>query len=409
MLTEKLIRDAKPRTTRYILWDSIVKGFGVRIYPSGRASYIISYRTHGGGRLAPKHTAKIASWPDITLREARRIAGRELTAIRFGQPDILQRRQTQRQTPTMAHGTKRYFDEYLPKRLAAGLISKQTIRIYHQYANRCIKPSLTSMRVTDVRNTDIEKALHQIPPITRNRMLSFLNNLFNLFETWNLRLPHSNPCRGLHYARETPRDRTLTRNEFHRLGIAYRYFDKTHPVHVAALRIATLSGLRISEVLAIHWNDIDFGSGRLILPDTKTGRRQHDLPLPAIDILHTLRKLHSKPYVFPSTRGQMTYTPLCRFFHKCTKHAQLHDVRIHDLRRSVMTLAASTNLNSHVVRDLLGHRNARTADRYIREVGGPVRDARRAIGIDINNMISENPDSPPLDPPGPHTDEPHIS
>ena len=110
MLTEKRIRDAKPRATRYILWDSIVKGFGVRIYPSGRASYIISYRTHGGGRLAPKHTAKIASWPDITLREARRIAGRELTGILFGEPDILQRRKTQRQTPTMAHATERYLE-----------------------------------------------------------------------------------------------------------------------------------------------------------------------------------------------------------------------------------------------------------------------------------------------------------
>ena len=245
------------------------------------------------------------------------------------------------------------------------------------------------MRVSDIRTTNIEEVLHQFRPVTRNRMLSFLNNLFNLFETWNFRPRHSNPCHGLHYARETPRDRTLTRNEFHRLGAAYRFYETTRPVHVAALRIATLSGLRISEVLAIHWDHIDFNSGRLVLPDTKTGRRQHDLPPPAMDILQTLRELHSKPYVFPTIHGQMTYTPLCRFFRKCTEHAQLHDVRIHDLRRSVITQAASANLNSHIVRDLLGHRNAQTADRYIREVGGPVRDARHAIGIDIHNMISE--------------------
>ncbi len=41
---------------------------------------------------------------------------------------------------------------------------------------------------------------------------------------------------------------------------------------------------------------------------------------------------------------------------------------------------AAANVGTHVLRDLLGHKTRAMADRYVREVGSPVGDARRAIG-----------------------------
>jgi hypothetical protein len=41
---------AKPRGARYILWDARLKGFGVRIEPSGAKSYVVRYRAGGGRR-----------------------------------------------------------------------------------------------------------------------------------------------------------------------------------------------------------------------------------------------------------------------------------------------------------------------------------------------------------------------
>jgi integrase len=58
----------------------------------------------------------------------------------------------------------------------------------------------------------------------------------------------------------------------------------------------------------------------------------------------------------------------------------LTNVRLHDLRRTVMTRAAAAGVGVHVLRDLLGHKTTAMADRYVRSVGSPVADAREAIG-----------------------------
>ena len=63
--------------------------------------------------------------------------------------------------------------------------------------------------------------------------------------------------------------------------------------------------------------------------------------------------------------------------------AGLVDVRLHDLRRTVMTSAARAGLGSHVLRDLLGHKTTAMADRYVRHVGAAVHEAQERIGAAI--------------------------
>jgi hypothetical protein len=40
-LTNGLIGALKPKTTRYVQWDSKVPNFGIRVYPSGHKSYVL--------------------------------------------------------------------------------------------------------------------------------------------------------------------------------------------------------------------------------------------------------------------------------------------------------------------------------------------------------------------------------
>ena len=44
MVTERIIRDAKPGEKPQILWDSTIKGLGIKVFPSGQKSFVISYR-----------------------------------------------------------------------------------------------------------------------------------------------------------------------------------------------------------------------------------------------------------------------------------------------------------------------------------------------------------------------------
>ena len=63
-------------------------------------------------------------------------------------------------------------------------------------------------------------------------------------------------------------------------------------------------------------------------------------------------------------------------------------MRLHDLRRGYMTAAAAAGVGTHVLRDLLGHKTTAMADRYVRAVGNPVRDARRQVTAGIAASMS---------------------
>ena len=160
------------------------------------------------------------------------------------------------------------------------------------------------------------------------------------------------------------------------------------PAAVAAIRVAAVIGLRIGEVLAMRWENVDFETGWLTMPTTKTGRRVHDLPSSALKTLAALPKIND--WCFTTGRGGVTYKTVCAAFRKACECARLADVRLHDLRRTVMTGAAAAGIGVHVLRDLLGHKTTAMADRYVRAVGNPVREAREQVGATMAAMMDGN-------------------
>ena len=113
----------------------------------------------------------------------------------------------------------------------------------------------------------------------------------------------------------------------------------------------------------------------------------HDLPAPALAILAALPRFG--PCAFTTTgRSPITYKTVRGAFMRATKRAGLSDVRLHDLRRSYMTNAAAAGIGTHVLRDLLGHKTTAMADRYVRAVGNPVRDARERVSGAVAAMMA---------------------
>ena len=186
-------------------------------------------------------------------------------------------------------------------------------------------------------------------------------------------------------AREA-RDRVLSPDELAALADALSEAEARSPANVAAIRFAAVTGLRIGEVLAVRWEHIDFETGRLLLPETKTGRRRHDLPSAALAILSAIPRV-GDPAFTNNGRAPATYKRVRETFARAARAAGLEDVRLHDLRRTVMTRAAMAGVGAHVLRDLLGHKTAVVADRYIRALGNPVRDAREQIGTEMAAMM----------------------
>ena len=387
MLTERVVRDAKPGPKAFVLWDGQIKGLGCRVFPSGHKAYVLSYRRRDHKRLST-----LGRCSELSLRQARERAGEELSHVRTGGLDPLGRRRELREAPTVNDALKRFFDETVPQRIAVRRFTERTGQEYRWNARRYVAPALGTMPVSEVTRDHVEKLAATLAdrPAQRNRVLAFLSRLFTLTERWEWRRQHSNPVRGIERGREEPRARILSPEELAALSSALKAAQKDRPVPVAAIRVAALTGLRIGEVLAMRWEDLDLRSGRARLPSTKTGARVHDLPGAALDELKGLPRINE--FVFTSGRpASMTYRTVRRHFLDIVAAAGLKDVRLHDLRRTLITTAAASGESVFIIRGLLGHATTAIAARYVQEAGLDVREARERAGSAVAAMMDAKP------------------
>ena len=81
-ITKKIVDAAEPKASRYVIFDTAVPGFGVRVYPSGAKSWIFEYRGGSGGRTADKQRMTIGRTADFTADQARAIADDLRAAVR---------------------------------------------------------------------------------------------------------------------------------------------------------------------------------------------------------------------------------------------------------------------------------------------------------------------------------------
>ena len=71
-LTKRAVDAAKPSGTEYVIWDTEIRGFGLRVHPSGRKTYLLKYRTRTGKRAQVKLNVGVHG--DVTPDGARKIA-----------------------------------------------------------------------------------------------------------------------------------------------------------------------------------------------------------------------------------------------------------------------------------------------------------------------------------------------
>ena len=381
MLTERTIRDQKPEPRNKILWDTKLKGLGCRITPAGSQAFVLRY-TDARGR---QRLATLARVSEISLKDARELAAREMVKIRLGEQDLLARRKERRDVLTVAEGITQFFDEYCPKRIATKRMSPRTVREYRKQAQRYLLPALGELAVDEVKRVHVEKMADPMRPVMRNRVLALTSRVFRYFEDQDWRRQYDNPCRGVERSREEPRDRTLEPTEIAALGKALAVSELDSSAR-AAIQFAMLTGLRISEIISIRWEHINFEAGSVVLPATKTGRRTHPLSTPALSVLAELP--NRSDYVFCTGRLRpISYWAVRAGFLKVVREAGLSDVRLHDLRRTFMTRAAESGIAAHALRDLLGHKTALMADRYIRRVNAPVVDATEMVSGALAAMM----------------------
>jgi integrase len=63
------------------------------------------------------------------------------------------------------------------------------------------------------------------------------------------------------------------------------------PWTIAAIRLLTLTGARLNEILTLEWKYVSEEHGLLLLPDSKTGRKAVHLSPPALAVLQATPRL----------------------------------------------------------------------------------------------------------------------
>ena len=114
-ITKRLVDSLIPKGRPYIAFDTDLKGFGVRVMPSGVRTYVIEYRPDGGGRKVPKKRMTIGRVRELTPDQARDIARDRLGEVRHGH-DPLADRQTKRRELNITDLIDQWAEENPPGR-----------------------------------------------------------------------------------------------------------------------------------------------------------------------------------------------------------------------------------------------------------------------------------------------------
>lgn len=387
-LTKRSVEGLEIAEQDYLIWDREVRGFGVRIYPSGKKTYLVQYRS---GRRTRRVT--IGQHGVLTSEQARAEAKQLLASVARGQDPSAQR-QAKRHAPTVAGLCDRFLEEYVNQHC-----KPTTARDYQSIIRRFIRPKLGPLAIAEVTRADVVAFHHGLrgTPYQANRAASMLSKLFNLAEDWGMRQAGSNPARRIKKNREEEKKRYLSDDEQVRLGevLAEALEDGTESVYVvSAILLLIYTGCRLSEILTLRWDYVT--SHHLELPDSKTGRRRIPLPREAYDIIAGLPREPGNPFVILGDVQGQKLVNLQKPWNRIRKSAGIEDVRMHDLRHTYASVAMKDGIDPFTLKEILGHKNLTTTLRYAHLADDAVQSAAGSVAARLSGNMRKRPARLPL-------------
>jgi site-specific recombinase XerD len=366
------------------LWDDDPRGFGVRIKPSGVATFFVQYTSPITGRQV-RHT--ITQYGRLTLEEARIEARKLLGVVAKGEDPARERRLQRVEAKLKARTVAELCDRYMAD-AEAGLVTYRgrpkkasTLKIDRGRIARHIKPLIGERLVQDVTPADIEAFFHAVRrgetaatvktgsrgvarvtggPVTASRTVDLLGSIFSYAVRGQLR--PGNPVARFERPPGSRRDRALSPDEYRRLGEALDALEAegNNPVVIAAMRVLALTGSRRAEILTLRCAELDAHRQIFRLADTKTGQQLRPIGRAAVEVLEDASRdfagrRRNSPFLFPAARGSGPLVGV-KLFQTAAKRAGLTGVSVHTLRHSYASTALDLGFSELTIAGLLGHR-----------------------------------------------------
>jgi len=375
MLTDKQIRDAKPKNTVYRLRDtqSVVRGFGVTIAPSGAKSFFLSYTSPEDGR---RKQISLGKYPATKLADARRLALEYRGRIDNGTDLAREKQQViahnieQRSLGTLGDLLELYITDLEED-------GKRSAKEVKRIKGKDV-PSFLLLRPAHlVSRDDILDILATIAQrgakVHSDNVRAYLRAAFELgiharsMTRWRGKAPRfsieHNPVATIKrtLSRKPKGQRILSEAEVRKLWSTNLLTPQMH----LAMKFILASGQRVEEVLHATWDEFDFGKRLWTIPGERRKTRgktsePHLVPLAElhIQILKDIEKtIHDPRFLFPArgTGGPRRYDSLTKSVTVFVKNSGMPSFSARDLRRTFKTLAGSMGIPLEMRNRLQGH------------------------------------------------------
>lgn len=385
-----LMPKLKPESKPYEVHDTELKGFLLRVQPTGVISYYCTYRN----KTRKRNRILLGRHPTISATKARDLARNALAGVVFGE-DPAKAKAEQRSKKD--HTLKSYIDDHYAswvttnrkdgkgtiarlKAAFAGLINLPLEQIDSLVIDKWRNQRLKAGRAASTINRDItalkaaiakavEWGLIEQSPVSKvkparvdsGRIVRYLsaeeetrllNALDSREEKARAERERANQWRKARGYALMPDLRST------------RFVDHLKPMVLLSLN----TGLRQGELFNLHWTDIDIERANLTVhgDSAKSGKTRH-IPLNsvAMQILNDWKNQQEATdgLVFPSTEGK-PFDNVKHAWQKLLAEANITSFRWHDLRHHFASKLVMSGVDLNTVRELLGHADLKMTLRY---------------------------------------------
>ena len=321
-LTDAGIVRLRPEPREYTVWDTRVRGLGVRVRPSGARTWI-HHRPSAAG-------VKRVSLDPATARgieEVRRACLAAAAADAVEAPSTVRDATPRLQEFVDGPWKTACYDRFTPS----------TQRSMRSALKNRLLPAFGAMRIDRIERVTVARWFDdysRTAPSGANRALGVLRRVLDhAVECGHIA---TNPARTIRRNRRAKLTRFLSREEIGRL---HRVLDDHAERSASArqqvdiIRLLLLTGCRKNEIVRLRWQEVD--GDCLNLGKAKTGPRRVFLNAQARTIVERQRERADSPWVFPSFRNPTRPRgDELALWYCVRREAGFEEVRLHDLRHN---------------------------------------------------------------------------
>jgi integrase len=242
------------------------------------------------------------------------------------------------------------------------------------------KQNLQRITARDIENYKLCR-VEKVTASTVNRELALISNMFRKAVEWG-------------YLKEVPMAqmkkiktgvqhfRYLAHEEIEKLLDACQQSPNPQ-LHVFVVT-AINTGMRLGEITALEWKDVDFKRGMISVDNKEDHHTKNYEPrtIPMNDQLSEVLARHPRrldsPYVFARKTGEK-FSKMRTSFENAVKRAGIPHVRFHDLRHTFASHLVMGGVDIRTVQELLGHKDIRVTMRYAHLAPDHMKSAVRVL------------------------------